>query len=281
MDYFSSALFAGVLVGLLCGLTGVLVVLRRRTFFTVALTHATFPGGVVAAILGVNIVLGAGVVGLALVGLMLALSRLRRQGTQVAAGVVLSLGYAAGMFLLSVAPPQGVKVDSFLTGSILTIAPEHLGIIAAALAVIALAYLAVGKELLFSTFDRRGFAAAGFREQLADAASLVLITLTVVSVMPAVGSILAIAMIAAPAAAANLVTRRLGLMLVISCAVGVGAAVGGLLVSRSLGFAAGGAIALTATAAFVIALGVQELRRRVLGEGASRRGLVVRRQVRA
>lgn len=272
MDYFATALVTGVLIGVLCGLVGVLVVLRRRAFFTVALTHATFPGGVVAAVLGVNIVIGAGIFSIALVALMIWLSRIRRQGSQVAAGVVLSLGYALGMFLLSITPDLSVKVDSFLTGSILSIPTVNVIIIAALLAVVAVAYLGVGKELLYSTFDRRGFVAAGNRESLVDLCALGLITLTVVAVMPAIGSILAIAMIAAPAAAARVLTRHVGRMLAIACVLGAASAVGGLLASRYLGLAAGGAIAIVATALFLLALAVGHLRR--LGQNLSRPGAV-------
>ncbi|MGO2112134.1 MAG: metal ABC transporter permease [Pseudoclavibacter sp.] len=264
MDYFTTAIVCGILIGLLCGLVGVLVVLRRRAFFTVALTHATFPGGVIAAILGVNVVLGAGVMGLVLMALMVWLSRIRRQGSQVAAGVVLSLGYALGMLLLSLNPWLPVKVDSFLAGHILAIPVSNVVIIAVALGITVLAYLAIGKELLYSTFDRRGFAASGYRESVADVVALSLITLTVVAVMPAIGSILAIAMIAAPAAAARLLTTRVGPMLAIACGLGALAAVVGLIASRTLGFAAGGAIAIAATLIFLIALCARMIRRRTV-----------------
>lgn len=265
MTYFDTALLTGALLGVLSGLVGVLVVLRRRAFFTVALTHATFPGGVVAAVLGVNVVLGAGVFGIGLVALMVWLTRIRRQGSQVAAGVVLSLGYALGMFLLSINPQLPVKVDSFLTGNILAIAPANVALIAIALAVVVVAYLGVGKELLYSTFDRRGFVAAGYRESITDLAALGLITMTVVVVMPAIGSILAIAMLAAPAAAARLVTRRIGPMLALAAVFGVLSAVAGLVASRVFALAAGGSIALAATAVFLLALAWSRTGGRLVG----------------
>lgn len=261
MDYFGQALLAGAVVGALCGLVGVLVLLRRRVFYTMALTHATFPGGVLAAMLGVNIVVGAGVMGVVLVALMAWLSSIRRQGRQVAAGVILSLGYALGMLLYSLAPGMPLKVDAFLTGSILAIPAENLLALEVLLALVALIYLAVGKELLFSSFDRRGFQAQGYSEPLLDAVVLGLITLTVVTAMPAIGSILAIAMIAAPAASAQLLTRRVGPMLAISVGVGVAAALLGLAASRMLGLAAGGAMALAACLLFLLALAAGRLRR--------------------
>lgn len=254
MDYFALALLTGTLVGLLSGLVGVLVLLRQRAFYTVALTHATFPGGVFAAAVGINIVVGASIFSLLLVALMAGLSRVPRQGKQVAAGIILSFGYALGMLFASLNRGQSVRVDSYLTGSILAMNPTNVWLLGGALVVVLGVYTLFGKQLLFSSFDARGFRAAGFREGAWDFVALALITLTVVVAMPAIGSILAIAMIAAPAAAARLLTKRIGWMLALSCAFGVTAAVVGLHVSRSLSFAAGGSMALTAVAIFVIAL---------------------------
>ena len=263
LDYFGAAVLAGVIVGALCGLVGVLVLLRRRAFYTVALTHATFPGGVAAAVLGVNISIGAGVFGLVLVGLMTWLTSIRRQGEQVAAGVVLSFGYALGQVLLSLNTNLPVKVDTFLAGSILAISRENLLALAVLLVAVVACYAAYGKELLFSSFDRRGFRAAGYSEELVDLLALGLITLTVVLAMPAIGSILAIAMIAAPAAAARKLVKRVGWMLILAVVFGVLAAVAGLVVSREWGVAAGGAMALAAALIYVLASGVDAARRLV------------------
>lgn len=257
MTIFASALVAGILLGLLCGLVGSLVVLRQRAFFTVALTHATFPGGVLAAILGVHIVLGAFVMGLGLVGFMLLLGRIRRQGRQVAAGIVLSFGYALGTFVHSLVPGLQTRVESFLTGSIIGISAASIALIAGMLAA-ALAAVAVWwKQLLYSTFDRDGFVASGGSEMRMEALTLMLIVGTVVTTMPAIGSILAIAMIAAPAAAAKLLVRRIEWMVPLACVFGVGSAVLGLYGSQWFAFAAGGSMALAATAVFLLALVVR------------------------
>lgn len=263
MTLFQTALMAAVLVGLLCGLVGCLVVLRRRAFFTVALTHATFPGGVVAAVLGVNIVVGAGVMGVGLVALMVALGRIYRQGKQVASGIVLSFGYALGVFLHALNPQLPVKVESYLTGSILAIPPENIAIIGIVLLIVLLAFALWWKELLFSSFDRGGFVASGYREWRTEVLVLLLITFTVVSTMPAIGSILAISMIAAPAAAARFLTRRIQRLVPLACALGVGSAVLGLYFSRWFNLAAGGAMALTATAVFLLSWGWDAARRRI------------------
>jgi manganese/iron transport system permease protein len=260
MTIFTSALVAALLVGVLCGIVGSIVVLRQRAFFTVALTHATFPGGVLAAILGVHIVLGAFVMGLVLVGFMLVLGRIRRQGRQVAAGIVLSFGYALGVFLHSLVPGLQTRVDSFLTGSIIGIPTSSILIIAGMLVLAVVVVAGLWKQLLFSTFDREGYAASGGSEARIELVTLVLIVGTVVTTMPAIGSILAIAMIAAPAAAAKLLVRRIEWLIPVACLFGAGSAVLGLFASQWFSIAAGGSMALAATAVFLVALGLHRVK---------------------
>ncbi|TFB87641.1 metal ABC transporter permease [Cryobacterium algoricola] len=267
MDYFSTALLAATVIGALCGLVGSLVVLRRRTFFAQALTHATFPGAVAAAMLGLSIPLGAFVASIAIVGIMTLIGRVRRQGSQVASGIVLTAGFALGVLLQALNPSLPVHVDSFLVGSILTTTGSDIGLAAGVLGIAVVATVFFGKELLFSTFDPNGYRAAGYREWPVELLTLGLITATVVTAMPAVGAILAIALIAAPAAAARLLARTVGQILVAAPVLGAAAGIIGVLLSRALDVAAGPAIALTAAAFFLLALAVRQLRTRA---GSSR-----------
>jgi manganese/iron transport system permease protein len=86
---------------------------------------------------------------------------------------------------------------------------------------------------------------------------LSLITATVVTAMPAVGAILAIALIAAPAAAARLIARTTGQIFLLAPAIGAASGIVGVLLSRAADVAAGPAISLTAAAFFLVALGVR------------------------
>ncbi|MFC4224434.1 metal ABC transporter permease [Lysinibacter cavernae] len=261
MGFFELAMLEAVLLGALSGIVGTIVVLRKRAFFTVALTHATFPGGVVAALLGLNILLGAAVFSVVLVLIMLGISRVHRQGSQVASGVVLTFGFALGALLQSLNRGMSLQVDTFLVGSILTVSPGDIwatGVVfVAALALI----LVAGKELLFSSFDPQGFRVAGFRPAAIDLASLALIAATVVVAMPAVGSILSIALIAGPAVSARLLIKRVEWMIPLAVLFGILSGVGGLWFSRIFAIAAGGSISLTACALFVAAVVFDRVKR--------------------
>jgi zinc/manganese transport system permease protein len=260
MGYFERAIVAAIVIGAGAGFVGALVVLRRRTFFAQALTHGTYPGAVAAAALGVSVPLGAAAASVVLVAIMAGIARVRRQGAQVAAGIVLTGGFAAGALLQAMLPGLPVRAESLLVGSILTVSDGDI-VLAASVAVVAVAAVAVfGKEIAFSTFDPRGFRAAGYREWPIELLVLALTAATVVSALPAVGAILAIALIAAPAAAARLVVPTYRGILLAAPVIGAASGVIGVLASRALAVAAGPSIALAATAFFLLALGISKLR---------------------
>jgi ABC-type Mn2+/Zn2+ transport system permease subunit len=257
MGYFEKAVLAAILIGALSGLVGALVVLRRRTFFAQALTHATFPGAVGAAILGVSIPLGAAVASVGIVGIMTVLGRVKRQGSQVASGIVLTAGFALGVLLEALNPSLPVHVESFLVGSILTVDTTDVVLAGVVLAVAALVLVFFGKEIMFSTFDGNGYRAAGYKEWPVEVLTLALIAATVVTAIPAAGAILTIALIAAPAAAARLLSRTTTQIFLLAPVIGAASGLIGVLLSRAFDVAAGPAISLIAAAFFLVALGVQ------------------------
>lgn len=247
LDYFTRALLEAVLAGALAGLVGVLVVLRGRAFFTMSLTHATFPGAVLAAILGVSIPLGAAATAVALVLIATLIGRIPTQGSAVASGIMLTAGFAVGSFAETAAHVP-IDVGSFLTGTILATTTADLGLTAAVLVVAIVVIAVYGRHLLFASFDETGFRAAGLKPARAEAVSLALIAATVVAIMPALGAILAVGLIVAPAAAARRLVRSATTMLWVAPIIGIACAVAGLLVSRAWSVSAGGAITLIAAA---------------------------------
>ncbi|WP_127794965.1 metal ABC transporter permease [Agromyces sp. LHK192] len=261
MGYFERALLAAVIIGAGAGFVGALVVLRKRTFFAQALTHATYPGAVAAAALGLSVPLGAAVAAVVIVAIMLGIARIRRQGAQVAAGIVLTGGFAAGALLQASIPGLPVSPESLLVGSILTVTDADIALAAAVALAAVVVVVAFGPRIVFSTADPAGFRAAGFREWPVELLVLALIAASVVSSLPAVGAILAIALIAAPAAAAKLVVRSYRGVLFAAPVIGAASGILGVLASRAFAVAAGPSIALAATGCFAIALGVSQLRR--------------------
>ena len=246
------------LIGALGGLVGAFAYLDRRIFFAESVTHGTFPGAVlgvvVAASLGLghsgmsaSLYVGAFLGTIPLVALMHYLASIPGISSQGAAGIVLTAGFAAGYFLATWFKPLPLAVSSFLTGSVMTVSPADVWW-AGAVLLLAAVLVAVGhRQLLAHCFDpAEPGAARGAARNERIILGLILAAVTVA--IPAVGTILSIALIAAPAAALA-PSARSARSFLIGCPL-LGAALGlaGLGIAVPARFSAGGTIALLCAA---------------------------------
>ncbi|WP_053351511.1 metal ABC transporter permease [Leucobacter musarum] len=262
MSYFALASLELALLGLLSGVAGTLIVLRRRSFFAVALSHATFPGGVVFALLGWNLLIGQALFALVLVLAMTLLAKIPGQGRQVTSGVVLSFGFALGTLLSALNPGLGVPVEALLVGSPLGVSVSDVTSTAAVLVVSIVLAAVYGRRILFHTFDPVGYVASGFRTWQVELVVTGIIAAAVVVAMPAVGAILGVAVLIAPAAAARVLTDRVEWIPVLSAVLGIAGGLAGLWISREFSVAAGGSVGLVLTAVFLLCVAFRALKPR-------------------
>ncbi|MGH9264849.1 MAG: metal ABC transporter permease [Acidimicrobiales bacterium] len=250
--FFQRALVEAVLVGVVAGVVGVHVLLRRLPFFVVAMSHATFPGVVIASVVGFNLFLGGSAFGLLVVLAVVALGASKVLDDATVIGVVLAGSFALGVLILSARPSSSTDLSAFLVGSVLTVTRGDIVTTAVVGAVLLLALVALHKELVLGAFDPQGAAAAGYRTALLDLALLAIVTIALVTAVPAVGTLLAVALLTVPALAARLWVDRVAPAMVVAAGIGAASGVVGLCLSAVFGIAAGGAIALSASAAFVV-----------------------------
>ena len=248
------AVLEAILVGALCGTAGAHVLLRRLPFFTLALSHATFPGVVLASIAGVSLYVGGATTAMGLVVAVAVLGSARRLDASAATGVALSGAFGLGVLLQSAQPGASKDLAAFLVGDVFTVTPADLvtTILVGALVVGALALF--HKEFVFGAFDPDGAAAAGYPVFLLDLGVLAVVALTVVTSIPAVGTILVVSLLVTPPLAARLWTDRVGSMMGLSAVLGAAAGLGGIAASAQWGVAGGAAITLTATALLVVSV---------------------------
>jgi manganese/iron transport system permease protein len=264
--FFLRALAAAVVVGLVCAVVGSYMVLRGLAFMGDALSHSAFPGVVAAYLLKAPFYLGAAV---AAVGTALAIGWVTRSGRlrgDTAIGVLFAGMFALGVFLFSRIPNYVGDLFGFLFGEILGIGDGDL-IALIVLAIVVLVLVGVfWKELLYSTFDPLGAAAAGLPVGRLDYLFLALIALTIVVSLQAVGIILVVAMLVTPAAVGQLVASSFGRLVAVAVAVGTIAPVLGLYLSYWINSATGATIVLVETAIFIAVLVAKR------GSSAVRRG---------
>jgi manganese/iron transport system permease protein len=252
--FFVRALVAAAIVGVVCAVVGSYVVLKGLAFIGDAISHAAFPGVVVAFIFQLPFLLGAGVAAVATALAIGVVSRRGRLRTDTAIGVLFAGTFALGVFLFSTIEGYVGDLFGFLFGYLLSTTPEDLlGLVILGGAVLALVAI-LWKELLYATFDPLGAAASGLRVDRLETLFLSIVAVTIVISLQAVGIILVVAMLVTPAATAQLLTVRFGRMMTIAVAVGVTAAVSGLYLSYWLDVASGATIVLVETACFLIAL---------------------------
>jgi manganese/iron transport system permease protein len=260
--FFDRALVASVLVGLVCAVVGAFVVLRGLAFLGDALSHAAFPGLVVAYLLGLPLYLGAAV---AAVVTALGVGWVQRRGptrSDTAIGVLFAGMFALGVFLFSRIPNYVGDLFGFLFGDVLAIGLGDLLSLSILSVVVLLIVGVLRKELLFATFDPLGAAAAGLPVRLLDDLFLVLVAVAIVVSLQAVGIILVVAMLVTPAATAQLLTIRFARLIGIAAAIGIVAPIVGLYLSYWLNAASGATIVIVESVLFAAALGYRAIRER-------------------
>ena len=256
--FMQTGLLATVLVGATCAVLGVYVVLRSMAFIGDAMAHTILPGLVAAYLLGLNLLGGAVVAGVATA---LGVGWLSRRGTlreDTAIGVIFTGMFALGILLMSTAGSFR-DFSQMLFGNVLGIAPRDLILISVLAALVLLFLFLFHKELELTSFDPTHARAMGLGADTVRYGLLVLLSLTVVAGIQAVGVVLISALLITPAAAASLVTNSLPRMMAISAAIAILSGIAGLYLSYFFDVASGAAIVLSCTACFVAASIVRAL----------------------
>ena len=261
-EFFVRALVASALVGISCAVVGSFVVLKGMSFIGDAVSHAAFPGVVIAYLLGVPIIIGGSV---AAIGTALGIGALtRRSGLRSDAviGVLFAGMFALGVALFSAIPNFVGDLLGFLFGDVLGISFGDLAALSLLATIVVSIVALFWKELLYATFDPLGAGAAGLPVRRLEDLLLVLIAVTIVVSLQAVGIVLVVAMITTPAATAQLLVRRFDRMIVVAALVGVASGVIGLYASYLFDVASGASIVLVETLLFVVVLALTRLRGR-------------------
>lgn len=253
-DFFVRALIASALVGVACAVVGSFVVLKGISFIGDAVSHSAFPGIVAAYLLGLPIILGGAV---AAISTALGIGALtRRSGLRADSiiGVLFAGMFALGVALFSSIPNYVGDLFRLLFGDVLGISVADMASLSLLVLALLLVIRLLWKELLFATFDPLGAGAAGLPVRRLDDLLLILIAVTIVISLQAVGIVLVVAMITTPAATAQMLVKRFSNMILIAACIGVAAAVAGLYISYALDLASGAAIVLVETALFMTVL---------------------------
>ncbi|TCU10061.1 metal ABC transporter permease [Rhizobium sullae] len=229
-SFMINALVISMLVAVPTALLSCFLVIKGWSLLGDAISHAVFPGVVIAYIVGFPFALGAFVAGMfcaVATGFLKDNSRIKQDTVM---GIVFSGMFGFGL-VLYVKIQSEVHLDHILFGDMLGVGWRDIGE-TAMIAILTAGIICIKwKDFLLHAFDPAQAKAVGLRVNLLHYGLLCLISLTVVGALKAVGIILAIAMLIAPGAIAFLLTRSFGMMLVLSVVIAMIASAAGIYLS--------------------------------------------------
>lgn len=262
-EFVQRALLGGVLVAVLCAVAGTWVIVRGMAFLGEALAHGMLPGVAVATVLGLPVLLGAAVSAIAMSAGIGVLQRRAKLSYDTSIGLLFVGMLALGVIVISHAGSFATDATAILFGEILAIGVGDLVVLAVAV-VLGVAAAALGhRSLVALAIDERVARVAGLAPRAAQVLLVGLVTLAVVASYQAVGSLLVVGLLVAPAVAARQWTERIPTTMALAAVIGAAAVAVGLLVSWHAATAAGATIAGTAIAAAGLSWALRSLRDRL------------------
>lgn len=259
VDFMRSAFLVAQLVAIPTALLSCFMVLRGWALLGDAISHAVFPGVVIAWIIGIPFGIGAFAAGMGCAlaaGYLQENSRIRHD---TILGVVFSGMFGFGLVLYR-AVNSDVHLEHILFGDLLGVGPGDLMLSGAIAALVVLVMLLRWRDLALHAFDPVQARVVGLPVRLLHYGLLALISLAIVGALKTAGLVLAIALLIAPGAIGFLLTRRLSRMLLIATMANMLAALVGVWASFHIDSAPGPTIVLCLAIMFVVAMVVSRWR---------------------
>ncbi len=248
--FMQQAFVMAVLIAVPTALLSCFLVLKGWSLMGDAISHSVLPGVVLAHVLVIPYSIGAFVAGMfcaLATGFLTEHSRIKEDTIM---GVVFSGMFGLGIVLMTKVQ-AAVHLDHILFGDILGVDWHDVQESAVIAMVVVLFMLFKGKDLLLFIFDRQHAKAIGLPVTFLHYGLLIILSLTIVGALKAVGMILVIAMLIAPGAIAFMLTRSFLRMIVLSVFIAINCAFFGIYLSFMIDSAPAPTIVMLMSATFI------------------------------
>jgi len=224
------ALEAAFLVAASCGLIGPFVISRSMAFAVHGTSELAFTGAVGGLLVANNPLAGALIGALVVASLIAGLGQ-RTSERDATIGVILAAGLGLGVFLLGFYHGYAIEALNILFGNIFGVSTGQLVLLAGIALAVAVVMAAMWRPLLFASVDPDVARARGVRTGLLGLIFLFVLAVTVTEAAQIVGTLLVLSLAITPAAAAQRLSANPFTVTVLSVALAVVSAEGGLLLS--------------------------------------------------
>ena len=251
------ALAGGVLAALAMAVVGTWVVIRGMTFLGDALVHGVIPGIAVALLLDANVLVGAAVAAIVMIGGINLVHRQTAFSEDTAIGLLFVGMLGIGVILISRTESFAGSLTTVLFGDALGVTTGDVVVLAVVAAVAVAVSLVFYRHFLVLAFNEDKARLLGLRPGLAHAVLLGLITLAVVGSFQTVGTMLVLGLLVGPPATAALLVRRVPMMMLVSAGIGAGSVVVGLIISYHADTSGSATMAVVPIGLFFLVLGLK------------------------
>ena len=251
-DFMRHALMVGLLVSIACGVVGTYVVVKRIVFISGGISHTAYGGVGLGYLLGIPPIVGATAFTVLAALAMGEVSQRAKQREDTIIGMMWAVGMALGVIFVKLSPGYTGDLMSYLFGSILAVPLTDLYLILILDVVIVLVVLLFHDQFTLTAFDEEFAQVIGLKTRFYNQLLLILIALTVVVMIRAVGIILVIALLTIPSATAALFTRSMTGMMVLSMVLSAIFTMGGLFISYIFDLPSGATIILLSALGFLL-----------------------------
>ncbi len=250
--FIQRSLIAGVILALISAVIGVFVVLRRMSFFSDAIAHASLAGVAIGLALQISPTLGAIFVSIAIAFIMASLTQRRVLASDTIIGVLFSSSIALAVFIISLLPQYRVDLTSLLFGDILVVSSSDIALAIFLLIATAITLKLYGKTLVKLTFNRDVALVEDKSVAAVEYLFLTLVGFTVAVCLKIVGAVLVSALIILPASTAQHVSKDLRTMFGLSMILAVIGVLLGMYFSFVFDSPSGSTIVLVLTSFFLL-----------------------------
>lgn len=250
--FMQRALLIAIITGAVCSVLSCYLVLKGWSLMGDAVSHAVLPGIVIAYVLGLPLAVGAFAAGLGCATATGYLKENSRVKEDTVMGIVFSGMFGFGLVLFTKVETDQ-HLNHILFGDLLGVSARDLienGLVAG---ITLLAVLIKRRDFLLYSFDPQHAQAIGLPVRMLHYGLLILLSLTIVASLKAVGIILVVAMLIAPGATAYLLANRFDHLLIIAAASSIVSGIAGTIISFHINGATGPCIVLFQTGLFLLA----------------------------
>ncbi|WP_071130103.1 metal ABC transporter permease [Enterococcus timonensis] len=252
-EFLRRALLAVLFMAGIAPMLGVFLVVRRQSLLADTLSHVSLAGIALGLFFNLNPTFTTLLVVVIAAIVLEYLRRMYAGYSEISIAILMAAGLSVALVLMSLSEnAQGVNIQNYLFGSIVTITWSQVWLLAGLFVALAILFVLVKRPLYVMTFDEDVASVDGLPVSLMSSIFNIVCGVAIAVMIPIAGALLVSAIMVIPAAIAMRIGRSFNQVLVVAVVVGLIGMLGGLYTSFEVDTPPGATITLLFIAIFIL-----------------------------